>query len=166
MSGSLYHSAKRSLRYCLHLEPGRRSLLLGKSYALAMSMFVPMCLLGMYMCLMRMSLMRVIMLLMTMIFMRMVVSMLMLLMGMMLFSMCMMLMSMFVIVITLLATTRSEYQCRTYANQRLYPSIHFYRVFCYSRYNNSIYECKDTTSFVQLSCKDAKHDIKNTIYAG
>ena len=111
------------------------------------------------------------MLLMTMIFMRMVVSMLMLLMGMpimgmMLFSMCMMLMSMFVIVITLLATTRSEYQCRAYASQRLHSSIHFYRVFCYSRYNNSIYECKDTTSFVQLSCKDAKHDNKMVLEEG
>ena len=122
MSGSLYHSAKGSLRYCLHLKPGRRSLLLGKSYALAMSMFVPMCLLGMCMCLMRMSLMRVIMLLMTLIFMRMVVSMLMLpmgmpIMGMMLFRMCMMLMSMFVNVIALLATARRKYQCRTYASQ-------------------------------------------------
>ncbi len=122
MSGSLYHSAKGSLCNCLHLEPGRRSLLLGKSYALAMGMVVTMCLLGMCMRFMRMSLMRVIMLLMTMIFMRMVVSMLMLLMGMpimgmMLFRMCMMLMSMFVNVIALLATARRKYQCRTYVSQ-------------------------------------------------
>ncbi len=123
MSGRLYHSTKRSLRYCLYLESSRCSLLLGKSYTLTVSMVVTMCLLSMCMRLMRvfimtMFLMRVVMLLMGMP-----------IMGMMLFSMRMMLMSMFVIVITLLATTRSEYQCRAYASQRLHSSIHFYRVF-------------------------------------
>lgn len=56
-----------------------------------------------------MSLMRVIMLSMTMPLMRMVF-----------FSMCMMLVSM----IALLATTRSEQQCSTYASDCLYSSFH------------------------------------------
>ena len=113
MSGSLYHSAKGSLCNCLHLEPGRRSLLLGKSYALAMGMVVTMCLLGMCMRFMRMSFMRMLCMGMT------ILSMTMLLMCMMLFGMRMMLVGMLVSMIALLATTRRKYQCSTYASSRL-----------------------------------------------
>ena len=118
MSGRLYHSAKGSLCDCLHLEPGRRSLLLGKSYALAMGMVVTMCLLGMCMRFMGMSFMRMFVMGMSLMSMIML-GMTMLFMCMMLFGMRMMLVGMLVSMIALLATARRKYQCSTYASSRL-----------------------------------------------